>query len=246
MEHGIQSMECRLAISSESQSFDYNREVYNRTERVMKMNKINYQKELDSLIEKFTAEQVKPRLLLHVCCAPCSSYVLEYLSKYFYITAVFYNPNISTDEEYKHRAEELIRFAKEKTFENPVHVIIEDYAPKQFYDMAEGFEDAPEGGARCFKCYELRLAKTAVMAKENDFDYFTTTLSISPLKNSDKLNEIGRKLEEKYGVKYLFSDFKKKNGYKRSIELSKEYNLYRQNFCGCEFSKKKSNGLQHK
>ena len=185
------------------------------------MNKINYQKELEKTLENITKSDIKPSLLLHVCCAPCSSYVLEYLNKYFNITALFYNPNISTDEEYNHRAKELIRFINEK----------------EFYDMAKGLEDCPEGGARCFKCYRLRLEQTAKMAKEEQFDYFTTTLSISPLKNSQKLNEIGQALEKEYGVKYLYSDFKKKNGYKRSIELSKEYNLYRQNFCGCEFSK---------
>lgn len=210
------------------------------------MNRINYQKELDKLIQKITAENMTPTLLLHVCCAPCSSYVLEYLAKYFKITALFYNPNISTDVEYSHRANELIRFAKEKEFENPVSVIIDDYLPEQFYEMAKGMEDIPEGGTRCFGCYALRLERTARMAGDEGFDYFTTTLSISPLKNSDKLNEIGKQLQEKYGISYLFSDFKKKNGYKRSIELSKEYNLYRQNFCGCVFSQNSSNDLQHK
>ena len=201
------------------------------------MNKINYQKELENTLENITKSDIKPSLLLHVCCAPCSSYVLEYLNKYFNITALFYNPNISTDEEYNHRAKELIRFINEKDFENPIKIVISDYIPQEFYDMAKGLEDCPEGGARCFKCYRLRLEQTAKMAKEEQFDYFTTTLSISPLKDSQKLNEIGQALEKEYGVKYLYSDFKKKNGYKRSIELSKEYNLYRQNFCGCEFSK---------
>lgn len=210
------------------------------------MNRVNYQKELDNLIEKISLEGKTPALLLHVCCAPCSSYVLEYLTKYFKITALFYNPNISTNEEYRHRADELIRFVKEKKFENPVEVIIDDYIPEQFYEMVKGMEDAKEGGIRCFSCYALRLNRTAQKAKEEGFDYFTTTLSISPLKNSDKLNEIGKKLEEMYGIKYLFSDFKKKNGYKRSVELSKEYNLYRQNFCGCKFSKNNSNNLQPK
>ncbi|MFQ9515300.1 MAG: epoxyqueuosine reductase QueH [Eubacterium sp.] len=202
------------------------------------MNHINYQKELEKLIEKNQREKRTPTLLLHACCAPCSSYVLEYLSQYFYITVVFYNPNISTDEEYNHRAKELLRFIKEKKFANPVKAIIEDYIPEEFYRAVKGLEECKEGGNRCFQCYSLRLERAANVAKEKGFDYFTTTLSISPLKNSAKLNEIGKELEEKYGVKYLYSDFKKKNGYKRSIELSKEYNLYRQNFCGCEFSKR--------
>lgn len=202
------------------------------------MNHINYQKELEKIIEKNKMDGIIPTLLLHACCAPCSSYVLEYLSEYFQITVVFYNPNISSDEEYNHRAKELIRFINEMEFVNPVKVIIEDYIPEEFYSRVEGMENCKEGGSRCFKCYELRLERAAVMAKENGFDYFTTTLSISPLKNAEKLNEIGKKLEEKYDINYLYSDFKKKNGYKRSIELSKEHNLYRQNFCGCKFSKR--------
>ena len=188
------------------------------------MNKINYQKKLEKTLENITKSDIKPSLLLHVCCAPCSSYVLEYLNKYFNITALFYNPNISTDEEYNHRAKELIRFINEKDFENPIKIVISDYIPQEFYDMAKGLEDCPEGGARCFKCYRLRLEQTAKMAKEEQFDYFTTTLSISPLKDSQKLNEIGQALEKEYGVKYLYSDFKKKNGYKRSIELSTAHN----------------------
>lgn len=204
------------------------------------MNKINYQKELEKTLNEIEKKDYKPKLLLHVCCAPCSSYVLEYLNKYFDITAFFYNPNISTKSEYEHRAEELIRFIKEKDFENPVDTIISPYNPNEFYNMAMGLEECEEGGPRCFKCYGLRLEKSAQIAKEGGFDYFTTTLSISPLKNSQKLNEIGANLEEKYGIKYLYSDFKKNNGYKRSIELSKEYDLYRQNFCGCEFSKREN------
>lgn len=204
------------------------------------MNKINYQKELEKKIESIIKSGERPSLLLHVCCAPCSSYVLEYLNKYFNITAFFYNPNISSDAEYKHRAEELIRYINEKSFEYPINTIIDNYIPEEFYSMAKGLESCPEGGHRCFKCYELRLDRTARLAKKEEYDYFTTTLSISPLKNSQKLNEIGGFLEDKYGIKYLYSDFKKKNGYKRSIELSKEYDLYRQNFCGCEFSKKQS------
>lgn len=202
------------------------------------MNNINYQKELEKIIDKNQKEGIIPTLLLHACCAPCSSYVLEYLAQYFRITVVFYNPNISSNEEYNHRANELLRFIKEKEFANPVRAVIEDYVPEEFYNAVKGLENCKEGGNRCFICYALRLEKTAELAKTEGFDYFTTTLSISPLKNAQKLNEIGNELEEKYQVKYLYSDFKKKNGYKRSIELSEEYNLYRQNFCGCEFSKR--------
>ena len=202
------------------------------------MNKINYQKKLEKTLENITKSDIKPSLLLHVCCAPCSSYVLEYLNKYFNITALFYNPNISTDEEYNHRAKELIRFINEKDFENPIKIVISDYIPQEFYDMAKGLEDCPEGGARCFKCYRLRLEQTAKMAKEEQFDYFTTTLSISPHKNAQWINEIGEKLAAQYEVKHLPSDFKKKGGYLRSIALSEEYHLYRQNYCGCVFSKK--------
>lgn len=193
---------------------------------------------LDNLISDIQKKGYTPSLLLHACCAPCSSYVLEYLSQYFEITVIFYNPNISSEQEYNHRALELERFVKEKDFFNPVKVVIEKYNSEEFYQMVKGMENCAEGGSRCFKCYALRLEKTAEKAKNSEFDYFTTTLSISPLKNAEKLNEIGGELEKKYGVKYLYSDFKKKNGYKRSIELSNEYNLYRQNFCGCEFSKR--------
>ena len=210
------------------------------------MNKINYQKELEKTLENITKSDIKPSLLLHVCCAPCSSYVLEYLNKYFNIAALFYNPNISTDEEYNHRAKELIRFINEKDFENPIKIVISDYIPQEFYDMAKGLEDCPEGGARCFKCYRLRLEQTAKMAKEEQFDYFTTTLTISPLKNASWLNELGQKAGELLGVEFLPSDFKKKGGYQRSIQLSKEYNLYRQNFCGCIFSKRESEERMNK
>lgn len=202
------------------------------------MNKINYQKELDKIIKTNVTKGVRPNLLLHACCAPCSSYVLEYLNSYFNITVDFYNPNISPAGEYEYRAEELKRLIDEMKPENEIKTIIEYYNPQEFYDIAGGLEDEPEGGKRCFRCYELRLERAAKVAKEKGFDYFTTTLSISPLKNAQKLNEIGKKLSDIYGVPYLFSDFKKKNGYKRSIELSKEYNLYRQNFCGCVYSKK--------
>lgn len=202
------------------------------------MNKTNYQKELEKTIENNINENITPRLLLHACCAPCSSYVLEYLSKYFEIDVLFYNPNISTTEEYNHRAEELIRFINEMEFQHSVKPIIANYDSKEFYEYVKGYEKAKEGGERCFKCYRLRLEFSGKYAKDNGYDYFTTTLSISPLKNAQKLNEIGKEISEKYNIDYLFSDFKKKNGYKRSIELSKEHNLYRQNFCGCVFSKR--------
>ncbi len=201
------------------------------------MNQRNYQKELDALIECNTREGKTPTLLLHSCCAPCSSYVLEYLSQFFHITIYFYNPNITFGEEYERRMEEQQRLISQLPAKNPIKFLQGKYEPDRFYQLAKGLEKAPEGGERCFKCYELRLEETAKLAKELGFDYFTTTLSISPLKNAAKLNEIGEALSEKYHTAYLFSDFKKKNGYKRSTELSKEYNLYRQDYCGCVYSK---------
>jgi predicted adenine nucleotide alpha hydrolase (AANH) superfamily ATPase len=201
------------------------------------MNKINYQKELDSLIENLLKEEKVPTLLLHSCCAPCSSYVLEYLSKYFKITIFFYNPNIYPLEEYSRRVKEQTKFISDLKVKHKIDFIEGKYDTESFYGIAKGLEEEREGGARCFKCYELRLKEAAIMAKEKGYDYFTTTLSISPHKNSQKLNEIGKKLSDEYNTKYLYSDFKKKEGYKRSIELSKEYNLYRQDYCGCVFSK---------
>lgn len=198
----------------------------------------NFQKFTDNVIENNIKNNIKPRLLLHACCAPCSSYVLEYLNKYFSITLLFYNPNISTQDEFSHRAEELKRFTEEFDLQNFEKVIVVDYNHDEFLNIIHGKEDLKEGGARCYECYSLRLEKTALYAREKGFDMFTTTLSISPHKNAAWLNEIGKTLSEKYGVDYLFSDFKKKNGYKRSCELSCEYNLYRQSFCGCEFSKR--------
>lgn len=202
------------------------------------MNKKNYQIELEKTIKECQNNNMKPSLLLHACCAPCSSYVLEYLSKYFNITVLFYNPNISTEEEYLHRAEELKRFVKENPDCENVNVMVEEYESKYFYEKVKGYEQCEEGGERCFICYRMRLEEAAKIAQKHNFDFFTTTLSISPLKNAQKLNEIGKELSEQYDISYLYSDFKKKNGYKRSIELSKEYNLYRQNFCGCVFSKR--------
>lgn len=194
----------------------------------------NLQKALDEIIEKNRQAGIKPTLLLHACCAPCSSYCIEYLHEHFNITLFFYNPNIFPSDEYSHRVNELKRLVSEMGLHIPVLETEND--TQSFYEIAKGKEEVKEGGARCFDCYRLRLEKTAALAKEKGFDYFTTTLSISPLKNAKKLREIGLELEERYGVKNLPSDFKKKEGYKRSIELSKKHNLYRQNYCGCEFS----------
>ncbi|MEE1313894.1 MAG: epoxyqueuosine reductase QueH [Lachnospiraceae bacterium] len=196
--------------------------------------KRNYQKELDQLLLK--VEKPK-KLFLHSCCAPCSSYVLEYLSQYFEITVFYYNPNISPESEYQNRVEEQKRLIREMKTGYTVRFIEGKYQPEQFYHMAEGMEELPEGGKRCYACYEMRMRETAKMAEEEGADYFTTTLSISPYKNASWINEIGEKLEQEYGIKHLPSDFKKKNGYRRSIELSKEYGLYRQDYCGCIFSK---------
>lgn len=195
----------------------------------------NYQKELDKLIENIPDGQV-PTLLLHACCAPCSSYCLEYLSNYFRITLFYYNPNIYPESEYSLRVDEARRLINEMNFKNEVSFLEGEFNPKEFYDCIKGFEGEKEVGERCFKCYRLRLEKTAKIAKEKGFDYFTTTLSISPLKRSDKINEIGEAIGDICGVKHLPSDFKKKNGYKRSTELSKEHGLYRQDYCGCVFS----------
>lgn len=201
----------------------------------------NYQRILDKLLDELKVQTENSgklkRLLLHSCCAPCSSYVMEYLSDYFDITVFYFNPNIAPQEEYQYRVEEEKRLIASMPFSHPVHFLEGKYEPERFYAMAKGYEHVKEGGERCFRCYELRLRETALAAKEGGFDYFTTTLSISPLKNAEKLNQIGAALSKEYGIPYLFSDFKKKNGYKRSIELSKEYNLYRQNYCGCVFSK---------
>lgn len=195
---------------------------------------MNYQKELEKLLVKLEKEGRTPRLLLHSCCAPCSSYVLEYLSKHFEITVFYYNPNIFPESEYTKRILEQQTLIGELKY--PVSFIAGNYDKEKFYEMAKGLEHLKEGKERCFKCYALRLEETARLAREGEFDYFTTTLSISPMKNADKLNEIGTMLGRKYGVEYLQSDFKKKNGYKRSIELSKEYDLYRQDYCGCVYS----------
>ncbi len=200
------------------------------------MQKVNYQLILDKELQLISCESSKKRLLLHICCAPCSSYVLEYLSEFFDITLFFYNPNITSEDEYNYRIDEAKRLISEMPLAGKVDFISGRYDIAEFFSVAKGFENEPEGGERCFRCYKLRLQETADFAKKNGFDYFTTTLSISPYKNAEKLNDIGKALSEEYGVKYLFSDFKKKNGYKRSIELSQEYNLYRQDYCGCIYS----------
>lgn len=200
------------------------------------MNRINYQKELDKVIESLSQQEKVPTLLLHSCCAPCSSYVLEYLSNYFGITVFYYNPNIYPDEEYEMRVREQQRFIRAFPAKHPIDFIEGAYDKERFYEMARGLEAVPEGGQRCFQCYELRLREAGELAKARDFDYFTTTLSISPMKNAEKLNEIGLRLAEELGVAYLCSDFKKRNGYKRSTELSREYGMYRQDYCGCVYS----------
>lgn len=199
------------------------------------MNKINFQKELDKIIDNLNGEV--PKLFLHSCCAPCSSYTLEYLSNYFDITVYYFNPNISPKEEFDKRFAEQKRLIEELPAKHPIKLVLGEYDYNDFLSIAKGYEDIPEGGERCFRCYRMRLESTAKLAKEQGFDYFCTTLSISPLKNSQKINQIGFEVADKYGIKWLPSDFKKKEGYKRSIELSKKYSLYRQNFCGCVFSK---------
>lgn len=201
------------------------------------MNNINYQKKLDKILEEIKKSGNIPKLMLHSCCAPCSSYVLEYLTEYFDITVLYYNPNIYPKEEYLKRKEEQIRLINEKKWINKVNIIDCDYDSELYFEKVKGLENEEEGGKRCEVCFLLRLEKTAIFAKEKKCDFFVTTLSISPLKNADLLNKIGFELSEKYNVSYLPSDFKKRNGYIRSIELSREYNLYRQNFCGCVFSK---------
>ncbi len=197
----------------------------------------NYQKQLDKLIEQLKST---PRLLLHSCCAPCSSYCIEYLSQFFLITILYYNPNISPREEFEKRAAEQQRLVSEMQLKNPVSVVVDSYDPAEFYSAVKGFEHIPEGGERCFICYRLRLERTAEYAAQHGFDYFCSTLSISPLKNAAKLNEIGSELSEIYSVSHLPSDFKKRGGYLRSIQLSRQYGLYRQNYCGCVFSKKEA------
>ena len=186
--------------------------------------------------EQIAALSGTPSLLLHSCCGPCSSYVLEVLSQHFNVTVLYFNPNIYPESEYKKRLAEQMKIIDGMPFKNPVSLMECAYDENEFLAAAQGFENEREGGARCEKCFRLRMGKTALLAKENGFDFFTTTLSVSPHKNAPLLNKIGEELSEKHGIKYLYGDFKKKEGYKRSIELSAQYDLYRQNYCGCRFS----------
>lgn len=205
--------------------------------------KINYQRELDGIISEIEREEKKPKLLLHACCAPCSSYCLEYLCQFFDITVLFYNPNLYPEDEYDKRANEekrLIEEMNKNLTERKIKLAVSDFESQEFYDAVKGLEKCREGGERCLKCFKLRLEKTAEYAKNNGFDFFTTTLTISPLKNAQALNEIGEEAGKKFSVRHLPSDFKKKGGYQRSIVLSKDYGLYRQNYCGCVFSKRES------
>lgn len=199
---------------------------------------MNYAKIMDNIILELQKENKVPNLLLHSCCAPCSSHVIDTLHKYFNITIFYYNPNIEPESEYLKRKNEEINFIKKFPHQNKLEIIDSDYDNELYHQVVKGLENEKEGGARCMKCYYLRLDKTASKAKELGFDYFATTLTVSPFKNSAKINEFGEKLSQKYNIKYLYSDFKKKNGYKHSIELSKEYNLYRQDYCGCIYQKK--------
>lgn len=199
--------------------------------------KRNYQLELDRILNSIDRDK-PPRLLLQSCCAPCSSYVLEYLSEFFSITVFYFNPNIYPEEEFFKRSDEQKRLLSLMNFKNPVDFIEIGYQSERFYDAVKGLEHIKEGGERCYACYKLRLEQTAELAKKQGYDFFTTTLSISPYKNADWLNEIGEKLADEYDIRYLTSDFKKKNGYKRSTELSEHFGMYRQNYCGCVFSMK--------
>ena len=204
------------------------------------MTKRNYQVELENLIQNLERDEHVPSLFLHSCCAPCSSYCIEYLSQYFHVTVFYYNPNIYPDEEYYHRVKEQQEFIKKFPTKYPVKFIEGDFEKERFYkEVAAGLEDEPERGRRCVKCFDLRLRETAKRAKAEGFDYFCTTLTISPMKDAVLLNELGAKIGDEEGISFLPSDFKKKNGYLRSCEISKEYNMYRQDYCGCEFSMRK-------
>lgn len=199
--------------------------------------KVNYQRVLEEEIQKNLKLGIKPRLLLHSCCAPCSTYVISYLVDYFEVTIYFFNPNIFPEDEYQKRLEEQIRLAGEMEIPYEVEVVGEAHQANLFYSAVKGLEKVPEGGSRCMECFKVRLERTAQFGKENHFDYFATTLTISPLKNAKAINEIGLELEAKFNVKYLQSDFKKKDGFKKSVELSSKHGLYRQDYCGCIYSK---------
>ena len=194
---------------------------------------MNYNLEMEKQISNIESGT---KLLMQVCCAPCSSACIERLSDVFQINILYYNPNITKEEEYNKRLDEVKRFVSEINTKYPIEIIDCKYDPSSFFEISKGLEDEPERGKRCYKCYELRLEETARVAEELNIPYFCTTLTLSPYKNSDWVNEIGEDLDKKYNSTYLYSDFKKNNGYKRSIELSKEYNLYRQDYCGCVYS----------
>ncbi len=200
--------------------------------------KVNHQIELERALARIAESGRRPRLLLHCCCAPCSSYVLEYLTSAFDIDAFYYNPNIAPRDEFDRRAAELERLAASLPHENALRVIVGDYDAEAFTAMCRGFEDAPEGGARCERCFRMRLGASAKKARETGCEWFTTTLTISPMKDAQLLNAIGMELGERFGVRWLPSDFKKRNGYKRSCELSALYGLYRQDYCGCVYSRR--------
>ncbi|MBQ3264859.1 MAG: epoxyqueuosine reductase QueH [Ruminococcus sp.] len=202
------------------------------------MNKRNYQKEMDALIERNAAEGKRPSLLLHVCCAVCASYVLEYLYRHFDITIAYYNPNITEESEYRYRFSELKRYVEEAGLNEYIRFVEVECRPDDFFEAVKGRENDPEGGARCSICFYQRLSYTAALCKSGGYDYFATTLTISPLKNAEVINTIGERIAADTGVNYLCSDFKKKEGYKRSIELSRQYDLYRQNYCGCVYSRR--------
>lgn len=202
---------------------------------------MNFQHLLDQEIVSIRNSNTKPRLMLHSCCGPCSSSVLESLSNYFEITVLYFNPNIFPIQEYKKRLAEQQKLLLMMRFPNKVDLMPGEYHRDSFYQAVKGLENEPENGSRCIKCFALRLEETAKMAKDHGYDYFTTTLSVSPHKNAELLCDLGGALAEKYDIKFLFSDFKKRDGYKRSIELSEQYGLYRQNYCGCEFSMRDEN-----
>ena len=203
----------------------------------MGQNRRNYSKEQNGILREIETTGKRPTLLLHACCAPCSSYVLEYLSRYFSISILYYNPNIEPESEYDKRKAELQRLIDSMPLEGEVTLLPCEYNNQAFREISRGVEDVPEGGERCLACFRLRLKRAAEEAKKRGFDYFTTSLSISPLKNAEALNRIGEEVGKELGVTHLPSDFKKKDGYKRSLELSREYGLYRQDYCGCVFSK---------
>ena len=206
--------------------------------------KVNYQIILDKTLQSIIESNKRPKLLLHSCCAPCSSYVLNYLSKFFDITIYYYNPNIDSYEEFTKRSQEQIRLIKEIEHKNKIDIIDCDYENNIYENIITGLENEPEGGKRCQQCFILRLEKTAKIAKKLNYNYFSTTLTVSPHKNAALINNIGYELEKKYDINWLPTDYKKEEGYKKSIELSKKYNLYRQDYCGCKYSVRKTNYSQ--